>query len=156
MEKLPFDIHFCIYNFLEFLKKYEMRFILEDYNQLFINDIYKHKISIEIKNEVGLPIIKKYIYNKNYFYKILYIDKITLDKINNYKILEEQNNFIKKILINEIKTNNEVFMIKNCKYYNYILTINGKSNKYEISHGDYEEYNDDVLQCLNSNENCDY
>ena len=47
-------------------------------------------------------------------------------------------------------------MIKNCKYYNYILTINGKSNKYEISHGDYEEYNDDVLQCLNSNENCDY
>ena len=71
MNELSFDIHFCIYNFLEFEKKYEMRFILEDYNQLFINDIYKHKISIEIKNEVGLPIIKKYIYNKNYFYKIL-------------------------------------------------------------------------------------
>ena len=155
MEKLPFDIHFCIYNFLEFEKKYEMRFILEDYNQLFINDINKQKISIEIKNELGQPIIKKYIYDKNYFYKILYIDKIILDKINNYKILEEQNNFIKKILINEIKTNNKLFMIKICNYHNYILTINGKSNNYGISHN-YEYYNDDVLQCLNSNENCDY
>ena len=52
MEKLPFDIHFCIYNFLEFEKKYEMRFILEDYNQLFINDINKQNISIELINSL--------------------------------------------------------------------------------------------------------
>lgn len=76
-------------------KKYEIRFILEYYNQLFINYINKQNISIElIENHYGETIIKKYIYDKNYFYKNLYIDKITLDKINNFKTLKEKNNFI--------------------------------------------------------------
>ena len=137
MEKLPFDIHFCIYNFLEFEKKYEMRFILEDYNQLFINDINKQNISIELINEYcGETIIKKYIYNEDYFLKNLYIDKITLDKINNFKTLKEQNNFIEKILINEIKTKNEVFKINICNRTDYILSVGGKPNKYR----EYDNY----------------
>jgi len=155
MEKLPFDIHFCIYNFLEFEKKYEMRFILEDYNQLFINDINKQNISIELIDEypLGKTIIKKYIYDKNYFYKNLYIDKITLDKINNFKTLKEQNNFIEKILINEIKTKNEVFKINICNRIDYILSISGKPNKYrEYDNYEYEQV--DLGTYLNSD--CDY
>lgn len=155
MEKLPFDIHFCIYNFLEFEKKYEMRFILEVYNQLFINDINKQNISIElIKDHYGDTIIKKYIYNEDYFYKNLYIDKITLDKINNFKTLKEQNNFIEKILINKIKTTNEVFMIKICnKTPDYILSISGKPNKYrEYDNYEYEQV--DLVSYINSD--CDY
>ena len=114
-----------------------MIFILEDYNQLFINDINKQNISIElIEDHYDDTIIKKYIYDKNYFYKNLYIDKITLDKINNFKTLKEQNNFIEKILINEIKTTNEVFMINICNRTGYILSISGKPNKYR----EYEEY----------------
>jgi hypothetical protein len=153
MEKLPFDIHFCIYNFLEFEKKYEMRFILEDYNQLFINDINKQNISIELINDYyGETIIKKYIYNEDYFYKNLYIDKITLDKINNFKTLKEQNNFIEKILINEIKTTNEVFMINICNRTDYILSISGKPNKYE----EYKEYDGPVCLLSNVDTDCDY
>ena len=154
MEKLPFDIHFCIYNFLEFEKKYEMRFILEDYNQLFINDINKQNISIELINDYyGETIIKKYIYNEDYFYKNLYIDKITLDKINNFKTLKEQNNFIEKILINEIKKTNEVFKINICnKTPDYILSVGGKPNKYE----EYEEYDGPVCLVSNVDTDCDY
>ena len=154
MEKLPFDIHFCIYNFLEFEKKYEMRFILEDYNKLFINDINKQNISIELIDEypLGKTIIKKYIYDKNYFYRELYIDKITLDKINNFKTLKEQNNFIEKILINEIKTTNEVFMINICNRTDYILSVGGKPNKYE----EYEEYDGPVCLVSNVDTDCDY
>ena len=154
MKKLPFDIHFCIYNFLEFEKKYEMRFILEDYNQLFINDINKQNISIELINDYyGETIIKKYIYNEDYFYKNLYIDKITLDKINNFKTLKEQNNFIEKILINEIKKTNEVFKINICnKTPDYILSVGGKPNKYE----EYEEYDGPVCLVSNVDTDCDY
>lgn len=153
MEKLPFDIHFCIYNFLEFEKKYEMRFILEDYNQLFINDINKQNISIELINDLyGETIIKKYIYNEDYFYKNLYIDKITLDKINNFKTLKEQNNFIEKILINKIKTKNKVFEIIICNRTDYILSVSGKPNKYE----EYEEYDGPVCLLSNVDTDCDY
>lgn len=153
MEKLPFDIHFCIYNFLEFEKKYEMRFILEDYNKLFINDINKQNISIELINDYyGETIIKKYIYNEDYFYKNLYIDKITLDKINNFKTLKEQNNFIEKILINEIKTTNEVFMINICNRTDYILSISGKPNKYR----EYDNYDGPVDLVSYINSDCDY
>ena len=153
MEKLPFDIHFCIYNFLEFEKKYEMRFILEDYNQLFINDINKQNISIELINDLyGETIIKKYIYNEDYFYKNLYIDKIILDKINNFKTLKEQNNFIEKLLINELKTKNEVFKINICNRIDYILSVGGKPNKYE----EYKEYDGPVCLLSNVDSDCDY
>ena len=70
MKKLPFDIHFCIYNFLEFEKKYEMRFILEDYNQLFINDINKQNISIELMNIVVKLLLKNIYIMKIIFTKI--------------------------------------------------------------------------------------
>jgi len=117
-----------------------MRFILEDYNQLFINDINKQKISIELIDNYYMY-IKKYIYNKNIFYKMLYIDKITLDRINNFETLKEQNNFIEKILINEIKTTNEVFMINICnRTPDYILSVGGKPNKYE----EYKKYDGPV------------
>ena len=126
-----------------------MRFILEDYNQLFINDINKQNISIELIDgyPLGETIIKKYIYDKNYFYRGLYIDKITLDKINNFKTLKEQNNFIEKILINKIKTKNEVFEINICNGTDYILSVGGKPNK-------YEEYDGPV--CLVSNVDTDF
>ena len=132
MEKLPFDIHFCIYNFLEFEKKYEMRFILEDYNQLFINDINKQKIIIKLVQNDYRQVSKKFISNKEYFCKNLYLDKMTLDRINNFETLKEQNNYIEKLLINELKTNNKVFKINICNPTDYIFSINEKSNKYEI------------------------
>ena len=131
-----------------------MQFILEVYNQLFINDINKQNISIElIEDNYGDIIIKKYIYDKNYFYKNLYIDKITLDKINNFKTLKEQNNFIEKILINKIKTKNEVFKINICNGTpDYILSVGGKPNKYE----EYEEYDGPVCLVSNVDTDCDY
>jgi hypothetical protein len=152
MEKLPFNIHFCIYNFLEFEKKYEMRFILEDYNQLFINDINKQKIIIKLVQNDYRQVSKKYIFNKEYFYKNLYLDKITLDRINNFETLKEQNNYIEKLLINVLKTNNKVFMIKICNPTNYIFSINEKSNKYEI-YSDEEYKNSLGIDMI---DDCDY
>ena len=116
MDTLPFDMLFEIYKYLNLKEKIMMSKNFKSFKDILKQNILNKIINVGLgESPLGFRKDIRIIYTSYKEKSIIYpffVDEETLNKINNCRYLEEQNNLIKSILLNGIQFNDVFYSIE--------------------------------------------